>query len=207
VTTIITKADFSCQHDGFFETTFDEHDTDDMSKSEKVCLKINKPEMKDFACQFDRPLYNTSNIIDIDDSLDIAKKKDIGTNPCINLTKDMSTDPMSKDTTKIHQLQQQVSELELLLLDKIGKDAALFEYEKEMKNLETMCGVGNMRYKKTKHELEELKMVLMMSTEEGNNLRMEIKQMIDNPNVDEIIEVLESNLGINSVMFKLVKLD
>ena len=146
--TIISKADFSCQHDGFFETTFDEHDKDDTSKIEQDCLKINKPEMKDFGSQFESPLYKTSDIIDIDESLDIVNKKDIGLDPCI-ITKD-STDELFQDTTKIQQLEQQVSELELLLLDRIRKYAALSEYEKEMKKQEKMYGVANMRYQKTK---------------------------------------------------------
>ena len=38
--TIISKADFSCQHDEFFETTFDEHDKDDTSKIKQDRLKM-----------------------------------------------------------------------------------------------------------------------------------------------------------------------
>ena len=70
-----------------------------------------------------------------------------------------------------------------------------------MKKLEKMCGVANLRYKKTKQELEELKMVLMMSKEEGDNIRMELKEINDQGRVDERISVLESKLGIDSVMF------
>ena len=94
--------------------------------------------------------------------------------------------------------------LEILLLDMLGKDATLSKYEKEIYKLEKMCGVANMRYQKTNQEFKELKMVLMMSKEEGDNLRMELKQMSDNQNVDERIEVLESKLGIHSVMLTLV---
>ena len=36
--TSVTTADFSYQHDGFFETTFDEDDIDNTSKTEKDCL-------------------------------------------------------------------------------------------------------------------------------------------------------------------------
>ena len=131
----------------------------------------------------------------------VRYKKDIGTDPCIKFTEDASTDSMFQDATKIHQLEQQVSELELLLLDKLGKDATFSEYEKEIKKLEKMCGVANMRYKKTKQELEELKMVLIMSKEEGDNIRMELKEINDQGRVDERISVLKSKLGIDLVMF------
>jgi hypothetical protein len=50
--------------------------------------------MKDFGTQFDSPLYKSSDRVDIDDSLDIVKKKDIGINTCNKLTKDISTDPL-----------------------------------------------------------------------------------------------------------------
>ena len=102
--------------------------------------------------------------------------------------------------TKIHELEQQVAAFELIMLEMLGKDAALSEFEKQLPKLEKMCGVANTRYQKIKQELEEIKMVLRMSKEERDNLRMELKQMSDNRNVDGRIKDLESNLGIYSVM-------
>merc|ERR1719431_1021529 len=78
----VTKSDFSCQHDGFFETIFDENEKDNKTgKIEVRFVQAEKPTMKDFECQYESPKYRTSAIVDIDDTLDILNTKDTGTDP------------------------------------------------------------------------------------------------------------------------------
>ena len=75
----LLKVDFSCQHDGFFETSFDE---DDLQGISHQCLtEFVKPEMKDFECQFDSPMFVTSDIVDIDDALEVPNMREIGLDP------------------------------------------------------------------------------------------------------------------------------
>ena len=194
--TTVTKSDFACQHNGFFETIFDENEKDnDTSRKEVRFIQVEKPVMRDFECQFESPKYMTSAIVDIDDTLDIQNTTDAGTDPCQVNTIDSSTDPVFQDMVTIQSLKKKVVELEQLVQDMLEKNVTISDMKKQIKNWERKCGVANLRHKKARQEIESLTLALMLVKEEADNLRQALYEMNNNDRVDERITDLQSKLG------------
>ena len=107
-----------------------------------------------------------------------------------------STDPIFQDTVTINTLEHKVGELEQMVLKMLGQDATISDLQKQIRKLEKMCGVANLRYKKSKQDSEELKMALRILKEEADNLREDLNRMNDDERVDERINSLHSKLGI-----------
>ena len=89
--------DFSCQHSGLLETSFD--DDEGLSapqvlvgEGEGIQYKGNCRPQQDFQCQVNTEIQ-TSDVIDVDDFLEM---------------KDSATDPMFEDKTKIKKLEDQI---------------------------------------------------------------------------------------------------
>merc|ERR1712050_483262 len=190
--TIITKSDFCCQHDGFFETTFDTEDND-TNKREVNYIEEKKPIMKDFECQFESPTI-TSAIVDIDDTLGIKITKDAATDPEGVTSVDTSTDPVFQDMITILSQEQKVAEMEKIVLEQVGKDAIISDMEKKILKWERKCGAANSRYRKVSQEVEALRLALMIAKGETDNLRKDLNVLNDHGRVDERVGDLQSKL-------------
>ena len=195
--TTVSKSDFACQHEGFFETLFDENEQDSGIGKTTITMFIQfeKPIMKDFQCQFESSIFKTSGIQDIYDDLDIRNTKDAGTDPDKMGTKDTRTDPVFQDMITVKNLKKKVVELDQLVQDMLTKDVTISDMERQVIEWEKRCGVANLRHKKARQEMEALTLALMLAKEEADNIRKALYEMKNNARVEERITGLQSELG------------
>ena len=195
--TTVSKSDFACQHEGFFETIFDENEQDSGIGKTTITMFIQseKPIMKDFQCQFESSIFKTSGIQDIYDDLDIRNTKDAGTDPDKMGTKDTRTDPVFQDMITVENLKKKVVELEQLVQDMLTKNVTISDMERQVIEWEKRWGVANLRHKKARQEIEALTLALMLAKEEADNIRKALYEMKNNARVEERITGLQSELG------------
>jgi len=186
----IEKVDFECQHDGYFETSFEKDELFKPKETTTCFTNTDEPKMEDFGCQFNGVMDKTSDVVDIDECLMIMEKRDASVGTSIISTADAQTEPVFNDLENILKLNQQIEYLEKHLSERITDQ---IQIEDRMRDKERFNVELKKQLDQAQQEQKSLMTSLRMAEEKIANLRSDI---MDKEEIEKKTHAFEKKLEL-----------